>query len=176
MNDSDYFNNKIYLIGFMGCGKSSVAKVLRTKFGLEYIDTDKEIMRKLNMTVSDIFDKYGEDYFRNIESQILETISTSEIYQVISCGGGTILNTENVQIMKNTGKIIWLDCKTEIIYERVMRNSNRPIIKNIKSLEELEALIKNRIPYYKDICDYRIEEGKKSLYKTCEEIIRKVYV
>ena len=108
----------IYLIGFMGVGKTTVSKYLRELTGWEEVDTDKVIVRKKNMGIPEIFEKYGENYFRNLESHILEDYAKKG-QRIVSCGGGIILRENNRRLMKKSGTVILLSATPQTIYENV---------------------------------------------------------
>ena len=108
----------IYLIGFMGVGKTTVSKYLRELTGWEEVDTDKVIVRKKNMGIPEIFEKYGENYFRNLESHILEDYAKKG-QRIVSCGGGIILRENNRKLMKKSGTVILLSATPQTIYENV---------------------------------------------------------
>ena len=108
----------IYLIGFMGVGKSTVGKGLSERLEYELIDTDELIEEKEGLSISSIFEKKGEDYFRELETDTIKELSSSDNI-VVSCGGGIIKNEENVKLMKDSGRVILLTASPESIYERV---------------------------------------------------------
>ena len=99
--------NTIYLTGFMGSGKSTIGPILANTLGWDFFDLDKLVENKTGKKIRDIFEQEGESYFRKIETDTLREISESKNV-IISLGGGTIANKENIEIMKNTGKIIYL--------------------------------------------------------------------
>ena len=108
----------IFLIGFMGSGKSTVASCLAKKCGMEIVEMDQVIVEREGMSISDIFAHKGETYFRDVESQLLTEIQAKQD-RVISCGGGVVLREQNVKEMKKCGKVVLLNAKPETILERV---------------------------------------------------------
>jgi shikimate kinase len=117
--------NKIFLIGFMGSGKSTVGKLLSKLSGFEFIDMDKEIEIKDDATVRDIFIKRGEHHFRNLESKLLDSLVQKENI-IVSCGGGIIHDSLNVEVLKASSCAIFLEGDINTLFKRVKEDSNRP--------------------------------------------------
>ncbi len=137
----------IYLIGFMGVGKSTVGKGLSERLEYELIDTDELIEEKEGLSISSIFEKKGEDYFRELETDTIKELSSSDNI-VVSCGGGIIKNEENVKLMKDSGRVILLTASPESIYERVKDSTNRPLLEGRKSVEGINDLLLERKMLY----------------------------
>ena len=95
----------IFLIGFMGCGKSTIAKKLSQKLGVEQVEMDELIVQEQGMPITEIFEKYGEEHFRDIESDLVERLQAKDGV-IVSCGGGAVLREENRRMMKDSGVII----------------------------------------------------------------------
>ncbi len=146
----------IFLIGFMGVGKSSVADELSRKIEKTEIDTDKFIEERLKMTIPEIFEKKGEEYFRKCESQILLYISQLSP-RVVSCGGGFVMNPLNVKKMKRIGTIVLLKATPESIYERVKDSTDRPLLNGNMNVEYIEKLMNERMPVYEKAADLIID-------------------
>ena len=134
--------NRLYLIGFMGSGKTSVGKKLAKKLNYKFIDLDNEIEKHINCSISDCFVKFGEDKFREIENQILkESFKYSKT--IISTGGGTPCFYNNISLINNNGFSIYLKADVKLLSHRLINaKQTRPLIKN-KSKEELDIYIKN---------------------------------
>ncbi len=134
--------DKIYLIGFMGSGKTSTGKKLAKKLEYKFIDLDNEIEKAVNCLVTEYFDKFGEERFRKIENQILkETFDYSKT--VISTGGGTPCFYNNINLINNNGISIYLKADVKLLTNRLINAKKiRPLIKN-KSKQELEIYIEN---------------------------------
>ena len=117
----------ISLIGMMGSGKSTIGKLLAENLSFSFIDTDEEIVRLEKTSINEIFEKKGEDYFRQIEKNVLEaTINRDNI--VISTGGGIVKFDDNIQLLKEKSKVFYLKVRPEILYNRVKNNSERPLL------------------------------------------------
>ncbi|MFI5171846.1 MAG: shikimate kinase [Chitinophagales bacterium] len=126
---------RIYLIGFMGSGKSTFGKKLSAKLGYDFIDIDKVIQELENMTVAEIFKKHGEDHFRKLESSVLHsTILEKEV--VVSCGGGTPCYFDNMEWMNEQGLTIYLKMKPENLFGRLKeKKEKRPLIAKMSNPE-----------------------------------------
>ena len=133
------FNYNIVLIGFMGAGKSTISDFLKNVFAMDVVEMDQIIAQRQGMSISDIFETYGEQYFRDLETNLLiEMQSRSNV--VISCGGGTPMRECNVVEMKKNGRVVLLTAKPETILDRVKNNHDRPLIENNKTYDPTEAL------------------------------------
>ncbi len=127
------FDYNIVLIGFMGAGKSTISDFLRTVFAMEVVEMDQIIAEREGMSISDIFETYGEEYFRNLETELLiEMQSKSNV--VISCGGGVPMRERNVVEMKKNGRVVLLTAKPETILNRVKDNHDRPLLEGNKNV------------------------------------------
>ena len=137
----------IYIIGFMGVGKTTISKKLATKLNIPHIDIDQEIERIEKKSISQIFKINGEKYFRSIESEVLKAIEKNHI---VSCGGGTIL-FNNMKYIKSKGISIYLKASPELLFKRLTNNKkNRPLINTINN-KELKKFIKETLLRRKEI-------------------------
>lgn len=136
----------VFLCGFMGCGKSTVGRVLANLLGVGYIDMDNYIEDSENMTIAEIFEQKGEQHFRMLETKAIETLSQKQM--VIACGGGAMLNDKNAEIANKSGTVVFLDVPFKTCYERISGDSKRPLVTN-NTAEWLEDLYNNRYPVYK---------------------------
>lgn len=163
----------IFLIGFMGSGKSSVAEALSKRLGRERMEMDEQIVQQQHMPITEIFDKYGEAYFRNLETRLLRELQHQEA-AVISCGGGVPMRQENVDIMKESGRVVLLTARPETIYERVKDSTQRPILNQNMSVEFIEELMEKRSAKYQAAADLVIKTDDKGLDEICSEMIQKL--
>ena len=167
------FDYNIVLIGFMGAGKSTISNYLRNMFAMEVVEMDQVIAEKEGMSIPDIFEVYGEEYFRDAETNLLiEMQSKSNV--VISCGGGVPMRERNVVEMKKNGKVVLLTAKPETILDRVKDNHDRPLLENNKNVPFIADLMEKRREKYEAAADIIIQTDGKSKLEICEEIIQKL--
>lgn len=167
------FHYNIVLIGFMGVGKSTISDYLSTMFAMDVVEMDQIIAKREGMSISDIFEVYGEQYFRDAETNLLiEMQSQSNV--VISCGGGTPMRECNVVEMKKNGRVILLDAKPETIYERVKDSHDRPLIENNKNVPFIADLMEKRREKYEAAADIIIQTDGKTELEICEELIQRL--
>ena len=164
------FNYNIVFIGFMGTGKSTISEFLKNSFAMEVIEMDQIIAEREGMTISDIFEVYGEQYFRNLETNLLIEMQ-SKTNVVISCGGGTPMRECNVVEMKKNGRVVLLTAKPETILDRVKDSHDRPLIENNKTVPFIADLMEKRREKYEAAADIIIETDGKDELQICEELI-----
>ena len=164
------FNYNIVLIGFMGAGKSTISDYLKTVFAMDIIEMDQIIAKRAGMSISDIFETYGEQYFRDCETNLLIEMQ-SRTNVVISCGGGTPMRECNVVEMKKNGRVVLLTAKPETILDRVKDSHDRPLIENNKTVPFIADLMSKRREKYEAAADIIIETDGKSELEICEELI-----
>ena len=157
----------------MGCGKSTVAAKLNQMYGMHVVEMDQEISVRQKMSIPEIFEKYGEEYFRNLESNLLQEIQTGT-NQVVSCGGGVVLRTKNVAEMRKNGRIVLLTAKPENVLRRVRENDDRPILKGRKTVKDITELMEARREKYEEAADIVVATDDKSVSVICEEIMQKI--
>lgn len=167
------FDYNIFLIGFMGTGKSTIAGELKKKLGMERMEMDDMIVQKQGMPITDIFAKYGEAYFRDLESNTLIELQNQR-RTIVSCGGGVVIRSENTEHMKKSGHVVLLTAKPETIYERVKDSESRPILNNNMNVEYISGLLEKRRAFYEAAADISIATDGKSADQICEEIISKL--
>ena len=160
--------NKIFLVGPMGSGKSSIGRLLASKLNLHHFDLDSKIEKHENMTISSIFTKHGEEYFRNLESSMLQKLSREHEF-VMSTGGGCIMRDSNLSILRH-GLVIYLRISIDEQYNRVKNRKHRPLLNTEDALTTLERLNNERGAIYADISDIQIDVS--NLNK--EEVLSKV--
>ena len=161
----------IVLTGFMATGKTVISKELAKLLDRKLLDTDEMIVEAAQMSINDIFAKHGEEYFRQLEKEIIKKASEAHD-AVISTGGGVVLNADNIEQLRINGKIVNLSPEFEVIKERIeLASKTRPLMKG-KSIEEIEKLFNYRKPFY-DNCDVKIKiTNNKSPKEYAEEIIK----
>lgn len=163
----------IFLIGFMGAGKSTVASYMQRHYSMPLIEMDEALVEREGMTIPEIFAQKGELYFRQAETDFLKEIQ-EKTNVIVSCGGGVAMRQENVEIMKKCGKIVLLSASPESILERVKNDENRPLLKGRKTVEGIQELMDARRPYYEAAADLVVRTDTQSLYAICREIFDKL--
>ena len=160
----------VYLIGYMGAGKTTITKLLANELRLPFYDTDQEIEKNQKRSVSEIFKKDGELYFRMLETELLNSINQNSI---IACGGGLPIYNNNMGLINSKGISIYLKASNKCLFNRLKNEKqSRPLISN-KSDEELEIFIKkelqNRSPFY-NLANHTILVDNKSKNEVLREV------
>jgi shikimate kinase len=140
----------------MATGKSTIGEILAKKIGYGFIDTDEEIEHQENRTIKRIFETDGESYFRIIEAQLIKDISNLQ-NQVIACGGGLVLNHENVTKLKKNSIMVLLTTTPTEILNRVKKDQTRPLLNVDDKLNEIKRILKKRNPIYEKIADKKVD-------------------
>lgn len=159
----------IYLIGFMGTGKSTVGAILAEKLDTKCIEMDELIETQQRMSITDIFATRGEEYFRDLETQLLHSFAGEENL-VVSCGGGSVLRDENARIMKQSGSIVLLTASPETIYERVKNSTNRPVLNGHMNVAYIREMMEKRRGRYEAVADVCVATDGKTVDAICTEI------
>lgn len=167
------FDRNILLIGFMGAGKTTVSACLGKMLAMEIVEMDKYIEEKEGMKISQIFDTYGEEYFRNCESNTLIELRSKD-HVVISCGGGVPLRPKNVELMKKNGYVVWLTADPEAILERVKDGTDRPLLNGNMNIPFISNLMESRREKYSAAADLVIDTTGKAIVEICEELLQKL--
>ena len=131
----------------MGAGKTTVGKILAKRLKLNFIDLDEVIEKELNLTIQEIFSRYGEDFFRDAETKALRSIADKGKH-VVAAGGGVVLRKENWKFMKANGFTVYLRAPAEVLWSRVKNNTSRPLLQVDNPFERLCELFSQRIPQY----------------------------
>lgn len=166
-------SKNIFIVGAMGSGKSSIGKLLAQSCQMQFLDTDYEIEQNSKYDITTIFEKFGEEEFRNKETGLLESLSGVENH-IIATGGGIILKQENIDIMKKMGLIVFLDINLQAQIKRVKYRKHRPLLKNTDLEKKLKDLKSKRDPIYNTISDYIIDVSGKDKNTVVEEIKNKI--
>lgn len=158
----------------MGCGKSTIGRKLSAKTDMPFIDLDRYIEDKAGITVKEIFEKYGEEKFREMETEACRELSEKEGL-IIAAGGGTLTFQRNIDILKKTGRIIYIDVKYEILCERLKRDTRRPLLQVENRNEVIKELLEKRAPIYKKAASVYID-GNFSTNRVTEIILGILYI
>lgn len=161
----------LYIIGFMGAGKTTIGQKLSQDLHIPVFDTDHLVEQAEGKKISQIFAEKGEPYFRDKESEIL--LSTKNINGIITTGGGIILRKENRDFIQTTGSSVFLKCRIEKIMERIEYDTSRPLFVN-KTLDEVQALYESRLCFYENTAKFIIDSTHLSIDETSYEIIKRI--
>lgn len=160
----------LYLIGFMGVGKTTIGKQIAALNKVIFIDTDSQIEKETSKSIKEIFETDGEIAFRKLETDTIHSIDRKAI---IACGGGLPAHNNNIEYLKHKGIVIYLKASTETLIKRLEKNKNkRPLISNLTNEERLEfirKILKEREKTYKQ-ADYTIETDNKTVKEVLREI------
>lgn len=160
----------IYLIGFMGTGKSTVSRSMSHLAGVPAYEMDKLIEKECGMKISDIFLKYGEVYFRDRETEMCRKIAQMSP-AVVSCGGGAVLRTVNVELMKASGQIVLLTASVQTILARIGASENRPVLNGRMDEDSIRTLMNEREGAYRSACDLVVSTDGKTPDSIAAEIL-----
>lgn len=163
----------LYLIGYRGSGKTTVAAELSSLLSLPWVDADQRLVETAGKTIAQIFAEVGEPGFRDLESQTLKSLS-SKSGQVVALGGGVILRPENRAILKQTGKTVWLTAPPEVLAERIERDvatkANRPSLTSQGVLGEIQTVLQQRLPLYEETAEWSIAVDQYSPPEVARQI------
>lgn len=166
--------DNIILIGFMGCGKTSVGIRLSYRMKRTMVDTDKWIEKKQKMTIIDIFDIYGEDTFRRMETECLKELIQAADGQIISVGGGLPVREENHRLLRKLGRVIYLKVTPETVYLRLKDDTSRPLLQVEDPLDQICSLMEKRAPVYEACADVIVEASELSFEEIISQILAAV--
>ena len=157
----------------MGAGKSTVSAKLSELLAMEIMEMDAYIQEKEGMSIKEIFAVNEEEYFRNCESNTLIELREKK-HMVVSCGGGVPLREKNVELMKNSGYVVWLTATPEAIYERVKDSTERPLLNGNMNVPFIQNLMESRREKYERAADIVIDTTGKEIEEICEELLQKL--
>lgn len=166
-----YPRDNIVLIGFMGSGKTTVGKALAARLNMDFLDTDEYIVQNEGMSISEIFEKKGEEEFRRIETDTLIRLRDSVTGTVFSTGGGMPLREDNARLLKEIGKVCYLTAANWIIYDRVKDDTGRPLLQGDDPYGRICSLMKEREPLYKRACDKQVDTNSNDVNEIVDYII-----
>jgi shikimate kinase len=153
----------------MGCGKTTLGELLARKMGIPFIDTDRYIEERNGISIKDMFSIHGEKYFRDKEKEALRDIAQKDGY-IVSCGGGIVLDPENIGIMKRSGKIIWLK-RDPLETASTVDTSSRPLLNDIG---DFMKIYNEREKIYCGSCDMIVENTGKDADAVAEEMLERL--
>ncbi|MFA6635953.1 MAG: shikimate kinase [Candidatus Omnitrophota bacterium] len=161
----------IVLTGFMGTGKTAVAKELSVKMSMPHVSVDKTIESREKKTINEIFRVKGETYFRNLEREIIKELSSEQGCRIIDCGGGAVIDRENLKNLKASGTVFCLWASPEAILKRVGSSSDRPLLNVKDPVKKIEELLEKRKSCYLE-SDFHIDTTGLCPDEVADEIRR----
>ena len=148
----------VVLVGMMGAGKTAVGKALATKLDAPFLDSDAEIVKAANMTIAEIFERDGESFFRDRETEVIDRLLEEEC-GVLSTGGGAFLAERNRELISNKGVSVWLNADLELLWSRVRHKNTRPLLRVADPYAKLKELYEQRVPL---LCEGRSKRSGAS--------------
>lgn len=165
--------NHIVIIGFMGSGKTRVGKRLAKDLNLPFIDVDRIITKKFNMSVKEVFERFGEPFYRALETLAIKNLIEDKERKVISLGAGLPVQEQNQKYLKELGTVIYLKGSYAVLKKR-LEGSNNPLIEGSDQEDKIKKLLKQRDPVYAHFADIQVETGVKPFEGLIEEIEEKL--
>ena len=163
----------LFLIGFMGAGKSSVSAGLGRMLGREVVEMDQRIAAQEGMSIPELFAQKGEPYFRACETALLKSFAQGAP-RIVSCGGGVPLQEENVAAMRESGTVVLLTASPEVILERVKDSDERPLLQGHKDVSYIAVLMEQRRPRYEAAADITVDTSQLNIEEVCRQVLRQV--
>jgi shikimate kinase len=165
----------LVLVGFMGSGKSSVGREIARRWGFRFVDTDTTIRQKYRISIPDIFASFGEPVFRDEENKALLDLQNSR-HAVIATGGGIVLQDRNHPLLRSLGVVAWLTASEEVIWERVSRNQNRPLLRTKDPRATIGDLMSTRCPLYGSLADITVETSGLTHQEVADRVLAAIRV
>lgn len=163
------------LIGYRGCGKSSIAPLIADSLHCDWIDSDREIERLAGCSIAQIFAQQGEDSFRDLESEVLKNLCLSAQPVVIAAGGGAILREQNRNALKAAGPVVWLTADVAVLAERIQKDAatdvNRPSLTGAGVVEEIQEVLQIRTPLYQDAATCTVSTDDRTVVEICQSVL-----
>jgi len=156
----------------MGCGKSTIGKLLASRLGYRFLDTDALVVEMAGMQISEIFARVGEPAFRHYERQVLERLIARKAQRlVLATGGGIVTQPENISLLHELGWVVQLTAREEVIFERVSRNKSRPLLATSNPRETLHKLLETREPLYAAAAQFTLDTSDRPHSKVADAIL-----
>jgi shikimate kinase len=173
MRNESVISGNIFLVGPMGAGKSSVGKQLAKALARDFYDSDKEIEKRTGVSISWIFEREGEEGFRQREHNMIAELAELKD-AVIATGGGAVLSEENRKILRAKGHVVYLSASVEQLYRRTSRDKTRPLLQTENPKQRIREILKLREPLYKEVADIELRTGEHSIQHVVSGLIKKI--
>jgi shikimate kinase len=157
----------------MGAGKSSVGRCLQSRIGLVRFDVDEIISTRFQLSIPQIFSTYGEERFRDAETEVLRELSPN-LSSIIVTGGGIVLRKENIDLLKRLGTVVWLDAGEETLFERATRKGERPLLQTDEPRARFSEMLRIRAPLYANPAEIRIDTSELTHEEVADAILNRI--
>lgn len=164
-----HIDKPIVLVGLMGVGKSTIGRRLASRLGLPFVDSDDEIEAAAGMKVGELFEHYGEDYFRDGERRVIARLLDGSP-KVIATGGGAFVQQETRELVLRVATAVWLDADIDVLAERVSRRDTRPLVRDADPKVVLSELAEKRNPFYSQ-APIHVQSGDGAHDETVDRIL-----
>ncbi len=164
----------VVLVGLMGAGKTSLGKILAECLAVSFVDSDDVIIRRENLSVSEIFAQKGEAYFREVEKKVISDLMQGETLRIIATGGGAFMNETTRQVIQKNALSVFLKADQDVLLGRIGTGENRPLFKEKNPSDVLNNLIVERYPVY-ELADLQVETYEESEEKTLNRLVDTLY-
>lgn len=161
--------NRIFLVGLMGAGKTTVGKLLAKQLGKTFYDSDHVIEERTGVKISTIFELEGEEGFRKREMAVIEELAHLDDV-ILATGGGTVLSQQNRTVLRNSGHVVYLRAKVHDLWLRMRHDKHRPLLQNVDIREKLEQLYQERHPLYTEVASIVIDTGNQPVSSIVNKI------
>lgn len=159
---------RVYLAGFMGCGKTSLGRLLASRLGWRFTDLDAVVEQRAGLEIHRIFSVHGEPRFRRLEHEALQATAREEGKAIVSLGGGAFVSEANRDVIHRSGASVWIDVPFRTLLERISGDERRPLA---STADQLYLLYRARLPFYHE-ADVRLRAGKATPEELARELIR----
>ena len=166
-------NRRLFLVGMMGAGKTTVGRQLAKRLGKTFHDADREIETRTGVSVAVIFDIEGEAGFRKREAEVIEQMTGLDDI-VLATGGGAVLDPRNREHLKSRGFVIYLHALPPVLWQRTRTDKSRPLLQGADPRERLESLYAARDPLYRDVADLVVETGRQGIGPLLTQVLTRI--
>lgn len=166
----------LFLTGYRGCGKSTVGRLVAHKLAMDFIDSDCAIEAQSGLSIAAIFERFGENHFRDLESEQIERLKWLSRPVVVSLGGGAIIREANRKNIRSMGWTVWLQASADVLCDRISRDiqtaSRRPKLSRLGDLEEIQSILDLRTKWYDEVADLALSTDNQALELVVETVER----
>lgn len=159
---------RLFLVGFMGCGKTTLGRLLAERLHWEFVDLDVRIEEAAGMTIRHMFEQHGEGHFRRLEHEALRALAAENNREIVSLGGGAFVGEVNRAVIRNAGVSVWIDAPFRLLSRRILGDKRRPMV---QTAEQINQLYRARLPFYHE-ADIRVRVGEATPKRIAREVLR----